>query len=596
MNAALALRDIPDYQAALQQLQKAISADPANVVALLLMGLTYRDLDDLNRAEDCLRQAALIASDSNEVRLSLGLLLAQRGKYDEVIQQLEPLIDIEGYTPTVALTLGGALVKLHRTARAAEVLANAYKRWPGNAEITAQLGQVLLNTNHFQEAIEVLQQAFRLNPIPQVICDLAGAYSVLQRYDEALLLYRQLVQSQPKYDRAWRGLAYCDLKQGRAEQALQEAVKAVDLNSQHFRNWQARADALLALGRATEAMSVSEKGIELAQKAPDGRDVLREWIVQRVLLILQTRGAVTALEQLRRDQGDYPDLLVLWSIERDILLATGDYQRASMVLDALRTKGSTPESLAPYYYHAYLGLGEPERARAVLQSTIRDGKLEPKLLDRIEEIGRRLYATGNYEGARTAFEQELDYDAKRPLAQNNLAFLLMCDQQWERAETLLKAALENGYTPPAIPHANLGYLYLRQQRPDLAIQELTIAEQLFGDSPNVSTLHVADWHNGGFVNAPSDCFPRRGTSPLLVVRVNVAIAYLMKGQIEVAIAAAQRAIDTKPGDNIGYRVLGSLYLHMGDMKAAGEALEKALTRDSSPVEREMIQAWLSELT
>jgi tetratricopeptide (TPR) repeat protein len=595
IKAALALRDIPDYQAALTQLQNATRIASENVTVLLLLGITYIDLGELDTAESSLRKAATIAPDSSEVRLSLGFLLTRRGDYDQAIQQLEPLKDTDIYTPIVALSLATAYTQVGNAAKADELLSSAYTRWPDNAEIATQYGQVLLRKNLFQEAVIVLEKGFHSNPTPQVTCDLAGAYSVLQRYDQAISLYKGLLKSQSVNDRAWRGLAYCDLRQGRAEQALMEAEKAVALNDQHFRNWQVRADALLALGRTADAIGVIEKGIDLAKKAPDGNDVLREWIIQRVFLILQTQGVEKALEQLKREQESYPDQIRLWAVERDILFIKGDYAHALDVLDYLVSKGISTSSLALHYYHAYLGLDREEQANAVLQSMLHDGKLEDAKLDRIEQISAHLYSTGNFDSARSVFEHVLKIDPNRPNSLNNLAFLLMCGQQWERAEQLLLSAIDNSYKIPAIPHANLGYLYLRQKRLDLAIKELTIAEQLFGKTISSSTLHVADWYHEDFVSQPGNCFPLRSTSPQLVVRANVAIAYLLKDQPDAAIASAQRAINTRPEDNIGYRVLGCIYLHTNDMNAARSAWTDALTREGNSAEIGMIQGWLSDL-
>ena len=51
INAALALREIPDYDAALIQLNKALNLDFEDENVFFLLGITYDELNQLEKAE-----------------------------------------------------------------------------------------------------------------------------------------------------------------------------------------------------------------------------------------------------------------------------------------------------------------------------------------------------------------------------------------------------------------------------------------------------------------------------------------------------------------------------------------------------------------
>ncbi|MFW6097567.1 MAG: tetratricopeptide repeat protein [Chloroflexota bacterium] len=93
VNAALSLREVPDYEAALEQLLKAQQEAPRDVDVLLALGLTYQDLDRPDEAEASLRAAIGLAPDDESVRAALAGLLTSQRRQKEAISLLKPFIE-----------------------------------------------------------------------------------------------------------------------------------------------------------------------------------------------------------------------------------------------------------------------------------------------------------------------------------------------------------------------------------------------------------------------------------------------------------------------------------------------------------------------
>ncbi|NLG99975.1 MAG: tetratricopeptide repeat protein [Chloroflexi bacterium] len=71
INAALALREIPDNEAALIQLEKAVALSSQDAYVHLLLGRTYQELGKFNEAEASFRQALAYQPDLTEAQKSL---------------------------------------------------------------------------------------------------------------------------------------------------------------------------------------------------------------------------------------------------------------------------------------------------------------------------------------------------------------------------------------------------------------------------------------------------------------------------------------------------------------------------------------------
>lgn len=123
----------------------------------------------------------------------------------------------------------------------------------------------------------------------------------------------------------------------------------------------------------------------------------------------------------------------------------------------------------------YIDLGQYPTALAYARQAI---GLDPKNADAWNNQGLAFLYLGEYSEAQSAFEQAVSLQPKNALYWNNLAGALREQGQLAEAEKIL---LDNALAlNPNLPyiHLNLGIVYLRADRPDLASQHLEIATQL----------------------------------------------------------------------------------------------------------------------
>lgn len=520
INAALALRDIPDYAAALDQLQKARSSVPDDAGLHLLLGLTYQDLGQAQEAEDSLCYALRLDPTSEQARQALGAFYFHQGRFSQAITTLQPLI--EQKTPYLSIwqLYATAQRNLGENTQALTILHEAYARWPNNADLVNQLGHLMVELDRPEEARPILEHALTLQPSTGALCDLAIVHTMAQDYQTALQLLEQAIRRRPESSRAWRGIAYCHLHLNQLDKAHDAAAKALRFDENHFRSWQIMADVLIAQERRDEAFQVIEQGIRLAREAKDGQIVLENLIGLRAVEFLRKEGPDVALPQIECDLIELPNSRGLIQLKVNILVATNKLQETLTFLEKVQQS--------------------------------------PLKIEQLESLAFQFYQSGNAESARFLFAQIIEQEPQNAAALNNLGFIVAGQEQWDLSATLIQRSLDAGFEMRNLALVNLGYVYLRQNFYDKAAELLMNLEQTI-DTEEAEIVRVAGWYKNAFTDPLPEKFPQRPVSLLMAVRANLAIAQFHSGLFTEAITTAKNAIATAPNDPISYAVLGMLY-------------------------------------
>jgi adenylate cyclase len=104
--------------------------------------------------------------------------------------------------------------------------------FPNNAEINAGLGWILNAAGKPEEAINVLKNAMRLNPIPPgwYLSRLGDAYRLTGRYEKAVHEFKKAIQLQPNDMFSHLNLALCYVKLEQEANAHSEAAEVLRIN------------------------------------------------------------------------------------------------------------------------------------------------------------------------------------------------------------------------------------------------------------------------------------------------------------------------------------------------------------------------------
>jgi len=116
--------------------------------------------------------------------------------------------------------------------KAIAALERAIALNPNGADAYALLGNWFTYTGKPEEGIKLIKKALRLNPIPPAmyLVFLASAHSALGRYEDAIELFKQVLEHSPKNVFAHVGLTSNYIASGREEDARRQAEKLLELD------------------------------------------------------------------------------------------------------------------------------------------------------------------------------------------------------------------------------------------------------------------------------------------------------------------------------------------------------------------------------
>jgi tetratricopeptide (TPR) repeat protein len=178
-----------DFDGALNDLKKAVASDPKasrirGTYAYLLIKLGYND--EAASQIDIALKGAQQQYDKNTFRLTKALVLWKRGKLDEAVQDLEDLL------------------KVYET-------TNVY----------ASLGFLYIAKSDLNKALEFNLKARDYNGSNAIILDNLGTtYILMDEYDKALEIYKEVMKLKPKFPEAYYNYARVLHKTGDVEKEL----------------------------------------------------------------------------------------------------------------------------------------------------------------------------------------------------------------------------------------------------------------------------------------------------------------------------------------------------------------------------------------
>jgi tetratricopeptide (TPR) repeat protein len=125
-------------------------------------------------------------------------------------------------------------------------------------------GKAYLSTKHYQEALELYDQAIASNPhYADMWCDKGRALEKLERYEEALVAYDEAIRLSLEYSDAWYNKGSSLEKLQRYEEALSNYDQAIKLNPRHVDAWYNKGMVLGKLRRYKEKRAAYNEVIRL---------------------------------------------------------------------------------------------------------------------------------------------------------------------------------------------------------------------------------------------------------------------------------------------------------------------------------------------
>jgi tetratricopeptide (TPR) repeat protein len=129
----------------------------------------------------------------------------------------------------VLIIAAGTVVSRHVYMRPALPPEKAVALNPNGVDVNALLGLMLRCLGRAEEAVEMLEKAIRLNPIPPAwhLYNLGDAYRLARRYEEAVGSFKKAIHQNPDHLLAWIYLTATYGQMGREEEARAAADKVL---------------------------------------------------------------------------------------------------------------------------------------------------------------------------------------------------------------------------------------------------------------------------------------------------------------------------------------------------------------------------------
>ncbi len=293
--------------------------------------------------------------------------------------------------------------------------------------------------------------------------------------DKAVHNYRLLLDKYPNIPEIRSNLGAALAAQGHYPEAIAEYKHALTLKE----NPQARLNLALAYYKTADLTRAIDTLKRARDESPSNLQVITV-LADCYLQLGKNKDVVDLLTPIQ--QAD-PNNQALTYMLGTALVRDGQLAKGQLVIDRLLRNGDSAEV-------RYL-MGTT-KSMAADYSGARDdfqkaAELDPHLPDVYAQYGEALLSTGDQEGARKAFQQELQLNANNFESNLQLGVIFRNDENYDAALTYLHRALQIRPADPGVRYQIASIEVSRDQLED-ASRDL---EALVKDSPDFMEAHVS---------------------------------------------------------------------------------------------------------
>jgi protein O-mannosyl-transferase len=367
------------------------------------------------------------------------------------------------------------------------------------------LGLLLKDQGHIEEAMEHCQKAIQINPNDlETLNNLGAALAAQSRFEEAIKNFRKAIQINPNFSEALANLGVALATKGQFDEAIENFRKAIQIKPNNSEAQYNLGNALAAKGRFDEAIENYYKAIQINPNYCEALNNLG--------IALAAKGRFDeAIENYRKA----------------IQIKPNNSEAQYNLGNALAAKGRFDEAIENYY-------------KAI--------QINPNYCEALNNLGIALAAKGRFDEAIENYRKAIQINPNFSKALNNLGGTLLHQGRIDEAiENFRKAIQINPNFSEALD--NLGVALATKGRLDEAIENYRKAIQI---NPNFSeALNNLAWV---LAASPDDELRNGAEAVRLAERAcelthygepsfigTLAAAYAKSGRFPEAVTTAEKA-------------------------------------------------------
>ena len=423
-----------EFRSAVIQLKNALRADPDNKDARFLLGEVYLQVGDGPSAEKELRAALDRGMTTSPVKLRLGQALLLQGKFQDVLEELDPdEFESEGM-PDAFVLVGRAQFSLRNFDDARASFEKAEEMRPTGIQAKVGLARLAIEKGQLDEAMALVDRALEISPKFPTALLLKGEFMRLQRdLPAALGYFNAAVEQQPFNIVARLGRAATLIDLNSDDEALLDTAAVFEIVPKH-----PLAMYFVALIKTKKADYVGANATLL-----ETGGALNNYIPSLYLKGVIHYG-LENFEQARDELLEFlennPNHIIARRLLGASLIRSGEHAEALEVLLVIADQGIEDSRLNALLGAAYMGSGDYAKATDYFEKA---AAAEPGQDAIKTQLALSKLASGDSEGAIASLESIVEINPGAGQASVLLALVALRRGEFDRTLEVAGQLAEN---------------------------------------------------------------------------------------------------------------------------------------------------------
>ena len=474
------------YSEAQEAYEKALVCDADADYVLRKLPVLLIKMEKQHAAAQWLREAIKKNPGDIDSQLLLARLDVNSGNTDEAIQIYEKILELAPDNTTVRLRLGYLYSQQGRYKEGEQTIKVVLTKDPDSYFALLYLARLAIQSGDYDTAATLYEKILLQNWSQELVYEMAEFYALREQYKRVEELYSSILKKEPENEQAALGRVHALIRLGQEKEALAELVRV-----RGFSNNPTNIDLVIS------RVHIRAKNLKKANLLL-GKIIAREESAPARYMLAVIRyendkpeAALAHLRKINPDDEEFSN-----SIALQVKILT-DLKRSAEAITLVQKLIDNPSRRQPLYYSLLAGIYENQEQFARSVETLEKGmELYPDNVQLLFEYGLLLEQEEKQVEAIASMEKVLTLQADHVEALNYLGYTwaeknVHLDKALEYVKKAITLKPDNGYILDS-----LGWVYFRMGDLEKARAELERAIALIPGDPNIHE-HLGDVYQAG---------------------------------------------------------------------------------------------------